>query len=178
MGTQILHVNGPTPIYIATEQGPSPGTMLFLGTSVDGVTITLEFMYKEIYVDQWGPSMPFDMQYFLQSATIEFDLEWYDDSILTTCQIPGDSAAWGTAGSAGQLMIQNQLYRRLLVKSTPSNTGLTSVEACWNFPQAIVVESNEAKLGTINSIWKMKWKAYYAQASTSFGALLFNTVCT
>ena len=174
-----LHVNGPALIMSGTGDA---GELEPLGTSVDGVTITIETSFKDVNVDQFGPEQPFDRQYFLQGVKIKCDLIWYDTTVLDLWLTGIPAAAvggltFGEMGRAGDLVVQNSLYSRLLVKSTPASTGLTTVEQCWNFPQCILIEQHEEKIGTEKTVWRLTFQALLTQASASQNAVLFNATC-
>lgn len=158
------------------------GDLEALGLSVDGVRIDFDMKTREVMVDSFGPSTPFDVQYMLMTATIHCDLVWYDIDVLeawlTNVPLDGASPTPGTFAAAGSLYIANSYAARLLIKSTPAGTGLTAAEHCWNFPNAFLIDSQEGNFGTVNTVWRLTFRAIAAGASVSQGAVLWNTTCS
>ncbi len=185
MAVLMLHVHGEASIWSGTG---ALGVLEELGVSVDGASISINTRYEDVMVDTYGPKTPFDVQYFLQDAIIKCDLVYYDLDVLDKWLVgaPGASPTQGLMGSAGGLVVQEGLARQLVIKSTPSNIGLTGAdfgggadqEQCYNFPQCILLDGAEVKLGTEKKVWKLTWRALLSQqTSTSFGAILYNDTC-
>lgn len=174
-----IHVFGTANIYTGTG---SVGALEQLGVSQDGVKITLDTHFDPVHTDHYGKMTPYDYQYLLQEATITCELIWYDAAVFAKfiSGVPNEPiAAAGVFGSAGDLVIQNSLYARLLIKSTPTSTGLTSVETCYNFPRAILVDQSSVKVGVEKNVWNLTFKGLpNQQASGSAGSVIFNSVCT
>jgi len=179
-----LHVNGTAHIMSGTS-GPE-GFLEELGVSVDGVTITINNEFDDIFTDHYGPKAPYDKQYFLQTVMVKCNLIWYEKDVLykwLAGGIPGPTQQGpipeGFYGYAGDVITQNALTAQLVIRSTPEGTGLTVVEDCWNFPHAVLVESAEQKVGVEKTVWNLTWQAMPTQvASASFGALLWDHSCT
>ncbi len=172
-----LHVNGTAQIWSGTG---TANALEQLGVSVDGVTIQLNTEYDEIFTDHYGPKVPYDLQYFLQDALIKCELVWYEQTVLYKwlTGTPGAGLTLGVMGAAGNLAVQNALASRLLIKSTPATTGLTTVENCWNFLNVVLVDQHETKVGVEKTVWNLTFRALLTQvASGSVGAVLFNQVC-
>ena len=173
-----LHVPGTCHILSGTGSGHQ---LEELGVSVDGVTLTPNLAFDDVHTDHYGPKVPYDRQYFLQSFTVSCDLVWYDLGVLQKWLaggIPGAAIQEGTFWFAGDLVVQNELTARLVVRNTPQGIGLTDVEPCWNFPNAILIDNAEVKAGVEKSVWKLTWQVLPAQqASASNGTLLYNHLC-
>lgn len=156
-----------------------------VGYSEDGVDINFDMGWEDVMVDVYGPKVPYDVQYFLQQAYITFDLVLYENSnfnrFLEQYGPSADGSLTGLMGGAGNPFIQNGGWFRLLIKSTPSSTGLTSDEQCWNFIRAYPVDIR-SKIGTRRKIHHCTFRALpYAAAVTggdSTNAVLFNSTCT
>lgn len=172
------HVFGPAVILTGTGSGSSLET---LGYTVDGVEIQFEYFTEPIYNDVYGPKMPHEMQHMLMDVKVVCDLIYYDRAVLDKIitGVPGAGITTGLLHKAGDLVIANSLYCRLLIRSTPQGTGLSGAETCYNFPIAFPIETDDYKAGVVRSTHKLKWQVMAAQgASASVNQLLFNTTCT
>jgi hypothetical protein len=169
----ITHVFGPAAVLVDVDGAG----LVTLGYTVDGVTLTDTLVKKEVLVDTYGET-PYDVQYMLSKSEVEMDLAIWDWDTLNS--INGYvNATPGTFGPAGTLFGQNGQTFRLLIRSTPSGTGVTGVEACRNYPSVFLDESASAKVGTERSVYKLKFYALPAQIpSSSNDVVLYNTVCS
>lgn len=177
---QSYHVFGAAQLLVGTG---SVGALESLGYSVDGVEILLNPKFDDIYVDTYGPHVPGDVQYFLVDANIKCELEYYDLAVLNKllCFVPGVNASvtTGQMWKAGDLMLQNGLTTRLVIRSTPQGTGLTSVETCWNFLNTYLVDSDDLMVGVKRTTHKLTFRAIPSfNAASSVGQTLYNTTCT
>jgi hypothetical protein len=179
-----LHVPGTAQIFLDIGDDSS---LVQLGTSVDGVDISLNYYYEDIYIDGYGPKVPYDVEYFLQDAIIKMDLIWFEQVNLLAIQtgsyyLPNNP---GQEGLAGDLMLASDRTMRMVIRTTPTaaggltGAGLTLVEPCYNFINTYLTGSSEVKYGVNKSVWKLQFRAIPGQqASGSFAALLYNFDCT
>jgi hypothetical protein len=169
-----LHVNGPAEIQI-----DAGGGLEQLGFSVDGVSISFNMLQEDVFVDCYGPKMPYDVQYFLQSINVKCDLILHDNDVLNEilAGIADPTGNAGIVGAAGDLYIQNVHYHRLLIKSIPDNTGLTDVEPCHNFPVAMLTDVATGNFGTRRTQYALTWLVLLPQQTTSIGAVLYDNTC-
>jgi hypothetical protein len=175
-----LHVPGTSAIFLGVG---AANALVELGVSVDGVDISLNYNYSDVMTDQYGPSVPFDVQMFLYDAHIKIELVWFEQAVLLAIQ-PGTNPMataappFGSEGFAGNLLLQNAQTFRLVVRNTPPGVGLTVVEPCYNFFNCYLIDSAEVKYGVVKSVWNLTFRAIPNQeGSGSFGAGLYNSSC-
>lgn len=169
----IPHVNGEASIWVDTDD-----SLEELGISVDGVTFKETLMKEPIMIDTYF-KQPYDYQYSLMEVQITCDLVVWDADVLASLKSRQAGVTQGVAGAAGDLFVLNENYIRLLIKSTPSGSGITGVETCWNFPIAFLDDAYEAKFGTEHTKYKLIFRAMWSQQlSSTVGAVIWNTTCT
>jgi hypothetical protein len=160
-----IHVNGEAHLQVGTGSG---GALQLLGVSVDGVEGTIEDHTKPIMTDTFGPDVPFDEQQFLQTATVNAALVFYDDGVLGAIRGRA-SGTDGEVGQAGQLWGAGGLYFRLLITSPIGSLP-------YNFPHARMTGSWRHKEGTQKTIWNVSFFCvpYTGVAGSTSGAVLYN----
>lgn len=170
----IPHVAGESSIWVdVTGDGFEE-----LGISVDGVTFKETLTKEPIMIDTYF-KQPYDYQYSLVDAVITCDLVVWDATVLASLKSRLAGVTQGVAGPAGDLIVLNENYISLLIKSSPAGTGVTGVEPCWNFPQAFLDDAYEAKFGTEHTKYKLIFRAMWSQQlSTTTGAVLWTTACS
>lgn len=172
-----IHVHGEASVYVDVGLGAG---LTKLGVSVDGIDINLDMGEEDVIVDTFGPAVPFDVQYFLEQATVNMELVLYDLGILETILSRTGIHTFGVMSAAGTLFKQQSHMLRLLIKSTPTNQGVTGSEPCWNFPFSYLRGNARQKVGTRRTIWTAEFRAIPGPVSqdSSDGVLLYNQVCT
>lgn len=171
----IPHVNGEASIWTGTG---AAGALEQLGVSVDGVTFKETLLKEPVMVDTYFKH-PYDYQYSLVELVVTCDLVVWDASVLAKLKGRFAGTTQGTYAPAGSLFVQGGGTVRLLIHSTPSGTGITGVEPCWNFPQVFLDDDYEVKFGTEHSKYKLKFRAMPAQQlSSTNGVVLWNTTCS
>ena len=156
------------------------GALEQLGYSVDGVTINLNLRTEDVQCDIYGPLVPFDIQRFLVDANVTCQLVYWDDVVLNKNRRTTTAGVPGVMEDAGILVGFGGNAFRLVIRSTPTGTGLTNVEGCWNFPNSVLVNTDSFNLGTRRSIHTIEWRCFptLAQTGTSSGATLWTTDCS
>lgn len=168
-------VNGEAAVWLGTG---SSSALERLGISVDGVTWEPENPNDPVYIDTYFKT-PCDYQYSPTMATVSMDLVYFDPAVLAKVNSGFLGTADGTLAAAGGLMLAGSGAYRLLIKSTPSGTGLTGNADCHNFLNAFLMDKRTVKMGTERSTWKLTFKCLAAfQTSSTVGAVLYNTTCT
>lgn len=164
-----LHVNGPATLILGGQVA---------GWSIDGFTLTFSMLQEDVYTDNYGPKMPYDTQIFLQDCLIKGQIINYDIDVLEDWMStePADGG-FGTMGAAGDLMVQNDHFDTLILRSEPQGTGLTDVEHCWKFAVAYMVDTATGNFGTRRTAYDVTFRAILPQHTSSDGAILFTTAC-
>ena len=158
-----LHVNGEALIKVNAALDT-------LGVSVDGVDIAIENHAEPVYPATYGPRMPFDEQYFGETARISFTLIFYDEAVLAPLRAISDNTTEGQIGTPGSLYGANSIYKRLLITSPVASRP-------YNFLKARPVDAQRGRVGTRRTTWDMTWFAipYSGSAGDPDGTVLYNS---
>jgi len=120
-----------------------------LGLATGAVTITPKFYHKDINVDDFGPSVPVEVQCMLADVHITFNLIHFDDDVLTACleqslagasdgTMPGAGSLLGNglaSGGENKVLGLVNNYITLIVESLDENG------ATWTFPSTYMPDN-------------------------------------
>jgi hypothetical protein len=169
---EVIVVNGPALISVGLG---SMQALESLGYSEDGVEVSLTFNTEDVRVDTFATTA-FDVQHFLEEATITASLVVYDTSVLDAVKARGFGMTAGTMPAAGTLMVAQGYTYPLIVQATPNPNGVFN-GACIKFPNCYCTNWSE-KRGTRATRVNVTWRALpEQQVSASTGSVLWEVSC-
>jgi hypothetical protein len=147
-----------------------------LGITTDGVEVTVTHITEDVPADNFGAT-PAQVQYMGMSARISAELVYFDQSVLNTAMDFG-AGGLGLMGSVGTLIDIQNLKFALVVRSTPSGTGVAGTNPCYKFANCYL-ENVTYKFGTRKSTPRVEFRALPVyQSGISSGAALWTSSCS
>jgi len=175
------------------RQGPPPGTsgqpnlisgsyVQQLGLSDAPIDISLSWRHKPLYVDDYGPDVPFDLMWMLAEANVRMTLVHYDDYVLQQCLIEsmagggysdpdlGPNTAFpGTLAGAGTLIGGNVEpfgygWHYMSLSIQPGNLTNDQLQSGyralpWRFINSVLAEPPiTIPVGTSYSVTRLNWR--------------------
>ncbi len=89
---------------IQTKTGAAGTAFEDLCVTVRGVTFEPQVFRDPIFTDTYGPSCPFDHQYFLEAVRIRGTFIWFDQAVLNKIIAANIGLAPGTLMAAGTVL--------------------------------------------------------------------------
>ena len=152
-----LHVNGPARVNVALTGGAYSN----FGFTEDGVEITPTIYHEDVPTDDYGPSMPGDVQFMGAEFKISLPMVRWDLSVMNSVLAFIRSSTVGAFSSAeiGSLMIAGGKYMGLRIVSSARSGG--STEPTHVFPYAWPVGDIPFKVGTRVTRHRITFRAIY-----------------
>lgn len=143
-----------------------------LGLVSESVIVRPRYQFKEMFVDDFGPSVPVDVQPLMMDCQVQMTLVHFDVDVLKKCmRATTGGAGDGTTAAAGKpigggssiLSTRNGYITLYLHPSVQA-------ESSWRFFNAYL-ENNpmEYPLGTETSYVKLNWRAIPYTIATGTG---------
>ena len=147
------------------------------GISVDGVHIIINEYQDGIPTDTFGPKIFGEYQYLGFDCIIKAELIYFDIAQIQDwiSGLPNSAPTAGQLGAVGSLMVGGGFTSQLKIVATPAG-GLTGQALTWVFDNAMLIDANETKLGTVRSTWTLTWRAFGAYAAGSSSGVAVYTV--
>lgn len=134
-----------------------------LGLASDQVQIIPHYYHKDIYADDFGPSVPPEVLWNIADVNIRMTLIHYDYLVLDDCIA---NSMGGSATGAGQLIGAGDTLGRGCGRQESGNCyislNLTSPygQNPWHFPTTYLAEQPVViPLGTEKSLVQLNWRA-------------------
>jgi hypothetical protein len=139
-----------------------------LGISMDGVTISVEQMYEDIFIDTFGPKVPFQVQSFLGEARVKAKLLFWDETVMETIR-NGNGITEGLVGQAGALVFGTLDFAVKILAPAGGAGGV------WDFPHCYLTGAQDLKVGTRRGELDLTWRAipYTGVSGATTAAVLF-----
>ena len=101
-----IFINGESMVTVKSRSDSAIGSLSQLGLADSPIVVTPNFVTDDIIVDAWGPTIPMDVQTFLQDCTIRMTLVHFDPAVLEVCEMlsAGGASAVGSTVRAGTRM--------------------------------------------------------------------------
>ncbi len=183
-----IQVSGTAQIQVSANNANSYST---IGYSVDGVFITINNYFSDLFNDLLGPMVPCDTQYMGCDAVIKMRLinilysggGTYKSFVDIGRGIDSSVNAAQTFGElwyVGDLLLQNSLAFQLQILPTPNPGGLAASSApCWRFFNCRL-DGVPVNVGVRASVWDLTFRAIpnLVQSGSSYLDGLFTQTCS
>ena len=139
-----LHVNGPALVQVALNGSAYSN----LGYTDDGVRATINTYHEDVMTDDYGSSIPGDVQFMGQDANISLPMVRWDAATMASVLglIRNNSAGAHLQADIGTLLIAGSKFMGLRIQAI-QRTGLTA-EPVHTFAYAFPIQSAELSLST------------------------------